>query len=533
MKQLLKNAKIYDGTGNDAFFGDILIEDDKIAQVGEGIRCDGAEVFDLKGLSVSSGFFDAHSHNDWFAIKKEPVQYFAPFIRQGITSFITGNCGLSAVGFSGDTAHLDKIGGGLFGYREDTTGVYPSVREFFDAIDRNNPCNIAVLVGNCSARAGVAGYASRALTGEESVQMLAAMEQALQEGACGTSLGLMYEPGIYSPIEELKQIARLSEKYDRPMTVHPRACSAVSMAYPQLFGRPHLLRALDELYEIARGSKMKLQYSHAIFVGRKSFRCKDELKQIIYRMRSEGIDARFDIYSELLGVSVITVVMPTWYQALNPEDKRKPFNKLRFAVLAAATCKLLGFDWNDIQIAYIGPGHEQYEGKTVAQIAKEMGKSNVDAYLDLCEMSDFKGRVNMGPYSTPEIVSDLSKDEVCLYMTDAWVEEHGIQNPAIYDCFPKFLKFSLCGTGDTMPRTIRKMTGAVADRFSISGRGYVKSGYYADLTVFDEEALKNGVPDQGKPFGIEKVFINGRLVLDGECLDTQALRSTGRALRSR
>ena len=176
MKQLLKNAKIYDGTGIDAFFGDILIEDDKIAQVAEGIRCDGAEVFDLKGLSVSSGFFDAHSHNDWFAIKKEPVQYFAPFIRQGITSFITGNCGLSAVGFSGDTAHLDKIGGGLFGYREDTTGVYPSVREFFDAIDRNTPCNIAVLVGNCSARAGVAGCASRALTGEESAQMLHSRE---------------------------------------------------------------------------------------------------------------------------------------------------------------------------------------------------------------------------------------------------------------------------------------------------------------------------------------------------------------------
>lgn len=533
MKQLLKNAKIYDGTGNDAFFGDILIEDDKIARVGEGLRCDDGEILDLKGLSVSAGFFDAHSHNDWFAIKKEPVKYFEPFIRQGITSFITGNCGLSAVGFSGDTSHLDKIGGGLFGYREDTTGVYPTVREFFNAIDRNTPCNIAVLAGNCSARAGVTGYASRALTGEEQEKMLAAMEQALQDGACGTSLGLMYEPGIYSSPDELKQIARLSEKYDRPMTVHPRACSAVSMAYPQLLGRPHLLRALDELAEIARGSKMKLQYSHAIFVGRKSFRCKDELKEIIYRMRGEGIDARFDIYSELLGVSVITVVMPTWYQALSPAEKRKPFNKLRFALLTTATCKLLGFDWNDIQIAYIGPGHEAYEGKTVAQIAREMGKSNVDAYLDLCEMSDFKGRVNMGPYSTPEIVSDLSKDPVCLYMTDAWVEEHGIQNPAIYDCFPKFLKFSLCGSGDTMPNTIRKMTGAVADRFSISGRGYVKSGYYADLTVFDEDALKNGIPDRGKPFGIEKVFINGKLVLDGENLDTQALRTTGRALRSR
>ena len=129
MKQLLKNAKIYDGTGNDAFFGDILIEDDKIARVGEGLRCDDGEILDLKGLSVSAGFFDAHSHNDWFAIKKEPVKYFEPFIRQGITSFITGNCGLSAVGFPGDTPYLDKIGGGLFGYREDTTGGYPTRRE--------------------------------------------------------------------------------------------------------------------------------------------------------------------------------------------------------------------------------------------------------------------------------------------------------------------------------------------------------------------------------------------------------------------
>ena len=111
---------------------------------------------------------------------------------------------------------------------------------------------------------------------------------------------------------------------------------------------------------------------------------------------------------------------------------------------------LLGFGWDDITIAYVGEGNERYEGKTVAQIAREMGKNDIDAYLDLCEMSDFKGRVNMGPYSTPEIVSDLSRDDVCLYMTDAWVEPHGVQNPAIYDCFPKFLKYSLNGTGDTM-----------------------------------------------------------------------------------
>jgi N-acyl-D-amino-acid deacylase len=436
--KLFKNALIYDGTGSAPFNGDILVDNDKIVNVDKDIQTEeGWEVIDLKGLSVSSGFIDAHSHNDWFAVKKAPQKYFEPFIRQGITSFITGNCGLSAVGFDSDSPYADKVGGGLFSF-QDTTGVYPTVSEFFDAIDGNTPCNIAVLAGHCSARASVAGYANRPLTEKEHKQMLDIMEKALKEGACGLSLGLMYEPGIYADINELKAVARLCEKYGRPMTVHPRACSAVSMTYP-LLGRPHLLRALDELVEIAEGTKLKLHYSHAIFVGRRSFRCKDELMEILHDLKKRGVDMGFDIYSELLGVSVITVVLPAWYQALTPKQKRHWFNKLKLNVLIAATIVLLGFGWDDIQIAYIGPGYEQYEGKSVAQIAKEMGKSCLNAYLDLCEMSDFKGRVNMGPYSTPEIVSELSKDESCLYMTDAWVEHHGVQNPAIYDCFPKFL----------------------------------------------------------------------------------------------
>ena len=529
--KLFKNALIYDGTGIEAFKGDILVENDKIIQVKDGIQAEeGWEVIDLEGLSVSPGFIDAHSHNDWFAIKNKPGKYFEPFIRQGITSFVTGNCGLSAIGFESESQHVDKIGGGLFSYA-DTTGKYPTVSEFFSAIDRNTPCNIAVLAGHCTARASVAGYENRPLSESERKKMLGIMENALKEGACGLSLGLMYEPGIYAGIDELKDVAKLCEKYDRPMTVHPRACSAVSMTYP-LLGRPHLLRALDELVEIASGSRMKLHYSHAIFVGRRSFRCKDELLDILHRLKDNGVDMGFDIYSELLGVSVITVVLPAWYQALSPTQKRHWFNKLKLSILIRATIILLGFGWDDIQIAYIGPGYERYEGKSVAQIAKEMGKSCLDAYLDLCEMSDFKGRINMGPYSTPEIVSELSKDDSCLYMTDAWVEDYGIQNPAIYACFPKFLKFSLCGTGDTMPNTIRKMTGAVAERFSIKDRGQIKPGFYADLTVFDEEKLRNGRTDQQQSFGIEKVYVNGIKVLDGDILDAEAIKHSGMAMRA-
>jgi N-acyl-D-amino-acid deacylase len=529
--KLFKDAFIYDGTGADGFRGDILVENDRIVKVDKCINPEeGWEVIELNGLSVSPGFIDAHSHNDWFAIKNEPQKYFEPFIRQGITSFVTGNCGLSAVGFESQSRHVDKVGGGLFTYA-DTTGVYPTVDGFFSAIDRNTPCNIAVLAGHCTARASVAGFENRSLTDTERKKMLEIMENAIKDGACGLSLGLMYEPGIYADVEELKSVARLCEKYDRPMTVHPRACSAVSMTYP-LLGRPHLLRALDELVEIASGTRMKLHYSHAIFVGRRSFRCKDELLEILHGLKDKGVDIGFDIYSELLGVSVITVVLPAWYQALSPSKKRHWFNKLKLNILIRATIVLLGFGWDDIQIAYIGPGYERYEGKSVAQIAREMGKSCLDAYLDLCEMSDFKGRVNMGPYSTPEIVSELSKEEMCLYMTDAWVEDYGIQNPAIYDCFPKFLKYSLCGTGDTMPNTIRKMTGAVADRFSIKDRGKIQAGCYADLTVFDETKLRDGIPDQERSFGIEKVYINGIKVLDNDILDTEAIKHSGRAMRA-
>lgn len=530
MKTLLRNAKIYDGTGNAPFEGDVLIEDDCIQRIDAHIEEEADTVLDLNGKSVAPGFIDGHSHNDWFAIKKEPLPYFEPFIRQGIATFVAGNCGLSTIGFEPGSPYVDKLGGGLFGFR-DTVGEFGTAEDFFAAVDGAMPCNMALLAGHCSARAAVSGYSNRKLTQDEEREMLAILEKALQQGAAGLSLGMMYEPGLYADVEELKKVAALCVKYNKPLTVHPRAESKVSMAYPQLFGRSHLLRAFDELVEIAKGTNLKLHYSHAIFVGRSSFKDKDELIKMMDKLRAEGVDVMFDIYNECLGVSVITVILPSWYQGMSAEEKKKPFNRLKLAALVKASSMLLGFGFKDIVVAYIGPGYERFEGKTVHQIAKEEGMSDLNAYLMLCEVSDFKGRVNMGPYSTPEIISAFEHDARCLYMTDAWVEDHGIQNPAIYDCYPKFLRDSLRGTGDTMPNTIRRMTGAIADRFMLPERGYLKKGYYADLTVFDEEKLRNGVPDQEKPFGIEKVFINGRMILDGDTLDEQAVKTAGRAIR--
>ena len=528
MKTLLTNARIYDGTGSEPFCGSVLIDGDRIASVGREIP-DADRVIDLGGRSLAPGFIDPHSHNDWFAIKKEPLKYFEPFIRQGITTFVTGNCGLSCIGFDETSAHVDDIGGGLFTYT-DTVGKFGSIAEMNAAIDGKMPCNVATLVGHCSARASVAGLENRLLTEKEETEMLAILEKNLREGAAGVSLGLMYEPGLYAPTDELKKVAALCVKYNKPLTVHPRAESKVSMSYKQLFGRSHLLRAEDELVEIAKGTNLKLQHSHAIFVGRSSFGDKDEFLNIQKQLRADGVDAMYDIYDELLGVSVITVVLPAWYQGMSKEERKKPLNKLKLRVLIAATSLLLGFGFDDIQVAYIGPGYEKYEGKTVAQIAKENGKSALDMYLQLCEESNFKGRVNMGPYTTPEIIREFEHDPNCLYMTDAWVEDYGVQNPAIYDCFPKFLRDSLLGTGDTLPATVRRMTGATADRFMLKDRGYIREGCFADLTVFDESEIKEATPDKTNAFGIKKVFINGALVLDEEELNGEALKTCGKAL---
>ena len=204
--------------------------------------------------------------------------------------------------------------------------------------------------------------------------------------------------------------------------------------------------------------------------------------------------------------------------------------RAKLALLVYASSFLLGFGFKDIEIAYIGEGYEKYEGKSVHQIAKEEGLSDLDAYLMLCEKSNFKGRVNMGPYTTPEIISQFEKDPNCLYMTDAWVEDHGVQNPAIYDCFPKFLRDSLVGTGDSLEKTVHRMTGAVAERFSLDNRGYIRSGCFADLTVFSEEELKESVPDQSKSFGIKKVWINGKSVLDDGELDYLNMKHSGRSI---
>ena len=135
-------------------------------------------------------------------------------------------------------------------------------------------------------------------------------------------------------------------------------------------------------------------------------------------------------------------------------------------------------------------------------------------YLKLVELSDRKGSIYLGKYYNDEIVRRLMEDELSIFMTDAWVEEKGLQNIAAFQTFPQFFELSK-RYRIPVERIVRKMTGATVDRFGIKDRGYLKPGYKADLTVIDLKNISvNEKKPDAKPGGIVHVYVNGRPVLE-------------------
>jgi len=504
MKILLKNGIVYDGTGQPGFIGDVLIDNERIAEVGRDIRGEADRIIDCTGLCIAPGFIDAHSHNDFYIERDHAERYFSPFIKQGITTQITGNCGFSPFGVAEESGHKDKVGGGLF-CAEDPG----SFDRFLRAAQGRLHVNIAPLIGHGTVRIGISGNDPAPFTGAQIETLLRHVGETMEAGAFGGSLGLMYEPGMYAGREELIAFAGEIAKYDGVLTVHPRACSKIALGYRPIFTRPHIELALDEVAGIAKETGVKLHYSHLIHVGKATWKYCDRL---LKKMHDLGIT--YDLYAFCHGASVITVILPPWYLAMDPERRKSKSVQFRLKVMIHIARKLLGLDFDNFVIADMGETYSAYRGKNIAELASAEGLSKIDMYIKLVELSNGQARIFIGNYNNEEIIRKLMQDGLSMFMTDAWIEESGVQNHASFQCFPYFL-IKAREANLPLETMIHKMSGKTAERFGLPARGILKAGNYADITVFDLDDLTVDLemPD-ATPKGIEHVLVNGNLVVD-------------------
>lgn len=528
---LLKKGLIVDGTGRKSFIGDVLINGNTIEAVTTNDLKFRGRTVDCAGMVIAPGFIDAHSHNDWVMGRRDHSKFTIPFTAQGITTFVTGNCGFGVAGFEKNTRFRDLIeqGGRLF---NNTDIPWSTMDEYFTSVRRQGLThNMVNLTGHGTSRMSIRGFKPTPMNREEMKKLLCLLNETMEQGSHGVSLGLQYEPGIFATDEELTQIARLVKKHDRIMTVHMKAYSSLSPTYPLIpFGKAHNLLALNEMLKLARETGVRLEVSHLIFVGSDTWDTCGKALDMIDKAARDGVDVKFDTYAYHCGASIINVILPAWFLGRVPEvfNDKSALRRLKIEFMVIK--KLLGFGYEDIQITNAGkPDLDKYNGMFLEEIAKSRNMDQFDNYIDLAKRTEGKAGVLNHRYSNLENIKELMRHPAALFMTDAWATPEGVQNPAAYGCFPRFLQYARDFRNISLEEAVRKMTGASADRFNLKRRGFLREGYAADITVFDWKGVKDNNTDKNTssaPSGIAAVFINGKQVLDRGAVDGSMLAGT-------
>jgi N-acyl-D-amino-acid deacylase len=533
-KILVKGGMIVDGTGQEPFTGHLMIQNDRIAAV-VGARSPDAEsllagaadqVIDAEGFAVSPGFIDCHSHFDWMLPLPKHQDFLYPVIEQGITTVITGNCGFSPAPVT-DASSRTVQESSEFLTEKPLDIQWKEMDGFLNYLDSSEGIlfNNVQLLGHGAVHLAAVNDAVRQPDREELKQMIAMVKKGLDQGAFGFSLGLMYPPGLFSPTRDLEKLAAAVAEKDRIVTVHNRALSRYSGAYPVIpfFSRAHNLRALEEVLTIGINTGVKLQISHFIFVGRKSWPTAHKALRMIEKAQDKGLRVMMDIYPHFCGNSYMTVFLPAWFTENlernldNPRAVKRLKRELNMAKF------LLGFDLDQIQVmeARYKAG-EKYNGLNLGEIAAMEQMNPIDAMLKIIKESEGKALQLTWGYSGDDenewLMEKMMQHPCCLFETDTLLVSKGFPNPCSYGAFPRILgRFARDKKTLSLAEAVSKMSGKTADWFGIRDRGKIKSGQYADLVLFNPDTIADNttVKDTARrPTGIEKVMANGQWVVE-------------------
>lgn len=529
---LLKNGFIVDGTGGKGFLGDLLIQGSQIKEVSPHPIAFRGETLDCTGKVIAPGFIDIHSHMDGTLSFKGCENLKTPFIAQGCTTVVAGNCGLNVGNIRKSSPFTNKVV--HENYSQEST--WEDMEGYFRHLEQIGIShNIIDLVGNGTARHSLRGLNPSPLAEEESRKLLRRIEEDMDQGAAGVSFGLQYAPDLFCTNEEILAVARLVKSKDKILTVHGRAYSFYSGAYHRdESGTSHSLLSLREMIDVARKTGVRLQYSHLMFAGSKSHvayrACLEELEEA----RTEGVDVMTDTYPYHCGISVINVILPARFQAALASGAEIDENAVAGVERSLLRMReAIGFGFEDIQLGFADhPEFKEFNGKFISEIADQLGISPTRVVLWLSELTKGRARILNHNYSNMEVIDALIKHPACLFMTDSTVAVSGLQNPASFGSFPLLLQYARDRKLIPLEETVRKMTGASAERLKIKDRGLLRKGLAADITVFDWTQVRDNntvtQTDQA-PSGIETVFINGRQVKSFDQVDGSA--NAGKVIR--
>jgi len=538
---LLKNGTIVDGTGRPAIPGSVLVEDGRITDIISAVEALPAadRTIEAEGLVIAPGFIDMHSHADWVLPWEEHPRVLKCLVEQGITTVVAGNCGFSPAPMTGAAiARTEMLGtilkAGPFEYR------WESMDEYLGHIEENGSIvNLAELVGHAAVRYVTSRIDRGEMPAADLTNSLANTRRALDEGACGLSFGLGYDPGMFSSQAELAAFCKTAAQAGKPVTIHLKAYSKISACYPLTCLSAHNIRALKEAISLAEKTGMRLQLSHFIIVGRNSWKTADECLELVETARARGLDVMIDAFPYTCGNTTILVAFPFWFLEKMPGAFSNPMLRARLKLELAIGFKLLGFGYEDFQVMDVAlEEYEEINGMRLPAVARQWGCSSFEAMMRLAKKSNGASLMLFHTYSgdaeNETVLEEVLEKDYCLFETDALVKAAGFPNPAGVGTFPRILGTYVRDKKlFSLENAVHRMTGASAERFGLKDTGTLERGKAADIVCFDPETVAYNYDDPDRPAdrpeGIVHVFMNGQQVVrDGAYLsDVKA----GRVIR--
>ncbi len=530
MKTLIKNVKIIDGVLTPMYDGYILIEDEKISDIGKidaGPSCENE--IDGGGLYAAPGFIDVHTHVDFGFFEEK---FLTPLLSQGCTTAIAGNCGLGLYPYNPLIRRLyDKISNfmGKLDIEE-----FNGIEEYLQWVNKlPKKINIGSLVPHGNIHIMVVGESTRQPTEEELLKMQTLLEECLDKGFFGLSMGLIYPPGSYleqdSP--ELYKLGESLAKHNGVLCTHVRDELA------------HVIEATEEILKIGLETKCSTEISHIKIANKFKWGQSKELRDLIEFYVQRGANVHCDVYPyNSAGNMLATTILPPEFlmeqedkihdYLETPEAKEKSVNFLRDKM--EEIVKNLGgipkvlfeiipkkFAVNTVLkilsksiIILSAQDEPSLTGKTLYQISRERKQKVLDAAFDIIIKN--KCQVSIAPSVMDwQDIDRFIKYPRSMIGSDLLIIPGLKAHPRAYGAFTAFLRIYVREKHIfSWEEAIKKMTSLPAQKFNISSRGVLKPGNYADVVLFDPNTVSDSAlmtDSEQFSVGIEKVFVNGKL----------------------